>query len=239
MTNGCFVIGDRVKTADDLVLPWSPGAATVTSIAGDGCGDANITVIPDGSSSSWNIPASKLVLLDPSPEPVPAPVPAPGDHELVIPGEEYNPCAGVVCDDVCADGNLYDQICEDGICIRGVLIESNSSACPGYIAPVAKGKIDTMSWEACHTKAGCRTDVAYWGSDVTVVTAFTNTGNAPGEFKIRLTKKAAGGLVGTDSLLGESAFVSVPAGASETVDVVFVMPSVTSLTAVVELIRNV
>jgi len=127
-------------------------------------------------------------IIEPSPEPV-----VPGDHELVIPGEEY------------------------------IVLE-------------AKGRIDTMSWKACHTEAGCRTDKAYWGSDVTVTTAFTNIGNAPGEFKIRLTKKTG---IGGASLIGESAFVSVPAGASETIDVVFVMPSVTSLTATVELIRNV
>ena len=169
--------------------------------------------------------------------PVPIPVPTPG--EIIIPGMEYDPCEGVVCDDVCVNADRYDQICDDGICIRGVLLEANSPICPGYIAPAAKGRIDSHSWVACHERAGCRTDIAYWGSEVTVGVAFSNIGNAAGEFKIRLTKKAPLGIVGADLLLGESAFVSVAAGASETVSVVFVMPSVSSLTAVMELIRNV
>ena len=235
----CYIAGDRIQTNStdygwDVngkvnTISWSTG--TVQSA---GCDGQNMVVRPDGWDVNVTIACTSVTKIDdttPAPEPIPEPV-IPGDT-IIIPGEEYDPCEGVICDDVCADGSLYDQICDDGICIRGVLIESNSPTCPGYIAPVAKGRIDTLSWQACHTRAGCRTDIAYWGSEVTVTTAFTNVGNDTGEFKTRLTNKS------DNTVLGESTFTSVLAGASDTVDVVFVMPSTPSLSVLVELIRNV
>ena len=45
-----------------------------------------------------------------------------------------DPCDGVVCDPECAGVDLYDNVCDDGICVRGSLIEENSVDC-GYIPP--------------------------------------------------------------------------------------------------------
>ena len=222
----CFVRGDRVKPIESMIATVGDFEGTIDT---GGCDYDQVNVLPDGSSQMIAMPANYLMLLVPEP----TPGPTPGDNEIVIPGAEYDPCEGVVCDDVCVDGNLHDQICDDGICIRGVLIESNSPTCPGYIAPAAKGRIDALSWKACHTRAGCRTDIAYWGSEVTISTVFTNIGTAPGDFKIRLTDRS------NSTILGESGFESIADGAGKTIDTTFTMPSVSSLKILVELVRNV
>lgn len=46
-----------------------------------------------------------------------------------------DPCDSVVCEDKCYDYDLYNMVCEEGTCVDGSLIESNSSAC-GYIPPL-------------------------------------------------------------------------------------------------------
>lgn len=143
----------------------------------------------------------------------------------------YDPCTGVVCDDKCVGVDKYSQLCVDGACVQGSLIEANSLAC-GYVPPVAKGKMDSVSYIACHALAGCSPDFAYWDSDVTVSVGFTNIGNAPGEFKARLSDSATGALV------AESAFQTVDVGATGLAKPLFVMPHVTSLSLKLELIRN-
>lgn len=45
-----------------------------------------------------------------------------------------DPCEGVSCEPECVDTDLYDTVCDDGVCVRGVLLESNSSEC-GYVPP--------------------------------------------------------------------------------------------------------
>ena len=43
----------------------------------------------------------------------------------------FNPCEGVVCDNICIGKDLWSQKCVDGDCIPDQLIESNSTTC-GY-----------------------------------------------------------------------------------------------------------
>ena len=45
-----------------------------------------------------------------------------------------DPCAGVVCEDVCDNTSLYETVCEAGTCVRGRLIDADSQTC-GYIPP--------------------------------------------------------------------------------------------------------
>jgi len=42
-----------------------------------------------------------------------------------------DPCADVSCPAKCVGVDKYDQVCQDGICVRGTLIESDSVHC-GY-----------------------------------------------------------------------------------------------------------
>lgn len=154
----------------------------------------------------------------------------PGE-DVVIPGEEYDTCEGVVCSDTeCVGTDLYDQVCDDGICIRGVLIESNSYQC-GYTDPIAKGKLDIITWNACHDIAGCSTEKAYWGSKVTIFVDCINVGNAVGQFKVKITN---GG-----TIMGESGFETIGINSTFKQMVSFTMPEVSVLTLKVELIRNV
>ena len=55
---------------------------------------------------------------------------------------EYDPCDGVVCDDICIDYDLYSQKCVDGICVTDQLIEENSEEHCGYIPPEPENEID-------------------------------------------------------------------------------------------------
>lgn len=40
-----------------------------------------------------------------------------------------DPCQGVICPDACVGQDLYSQICDNGSCITGILIEPNSHSC--------------------------------------------------------------------------------------------------------------
>ena len=42
-----------------------------------------------------------------------------------------DPCKDVSCPDKCVGVDKFDQVCQDGICVRGTLIETNSEHC-GY-----------------------------------------------------------------------------------------------------------
>jgi len=45
--------------------------------------------------------------------------------------KSVDPCADVSCPDKCVGVDKFDQVCQDGICVRGTLIESDSVHC-GY-----------------------------------------------------------------------------------------------------------
>jgi len=145
---------------------------------------------------------------------------------------EYDPCEGVVCSDICVGVDKYSQLCVDGVCVQGPPIESNSTAC-GYIPPPpAKGRIDNVSYIACHAQAGCSSEIAYWDSDVTVSVGFTNIGGSPGEFKARLIDKS------NNTAIAESAFQSIGVNATGLLKPLFIMPHVELLSLKLELIRN-
>ena len=42
-----------------------------------------------------------------------------------------DPCEGVVCSPECVGNDLYNTVCDNGICVSGALIEANSADC-GY-----------------------------------------------------------------------------------------------------------
>ena len=46
-----------------------------------------------------------------------------------------DPCTGVICDNECLDGDLYESSCVEGYCTLGNIIEENSEICPGYVPP--------------------------------------------------------------------------------------------------------
>ena len=48
---------------------------------------------------------------------------------LKVEGISYDPCEGVVCNNVCVGKDLWSQKCVDGSCVPNQLIESNSSTC--------------------------------------------------------------------------------------------------------------
>ena len=48
---------------------------------------------------------------------------------LKVEGISYDPCEGVVCNNVCIGKDLWSQKCVDGSCVPDKLIESNSSTC--------------------------------------------------------------------------------------------------------------
>lgn len=154
--------------------------------------------------------------------------------DVTIPGEEYDACEGVSCTDTeCVGVDKYSQVCDDGICVRGVLIEQNSPGC-GYLTP-AKGVIKTISWEACHDRGGCSKVKAYWGSRVTVSVDATNIGETQGGFRIKLVN--AHNVLDVLSDLGF--FMPVDPGQTSRFKAVFTMPSAPLLRLNVELIRNV
>jgi hypothetical protein len=43
-----------------------------------------------------------------------------------------DPCEGVVCNPECVGVDRYAMVCKDGVCVRGALMEANSSKC-GYV----------------------------------------------------------------------------------------------------------
>ena len=49
----------------------------------------------------------------------------------VKPLPTLDPCKDVSCPDKCVGVDKYDQVCQDGICVRGALVETNSEHC-GY-----------------------------------------------------------------------------------------------------------
>ena len=49
-----------------------------------------------------------------------------------VPGDD--PCADVSCPDMCVGADMYDQTCDNGVCVQGALVEYNSVHC-GYIDP--------------------------------------------------------------------------------------------------------
>ena len=65
-----------------------------------------------------------------------------GYHYNVVSGKYFydiveppsDPCKGVVCNPVCVGVDLYATVCKDGKCVRGALMEANSTTC-GYVKP--------------------------------------------------------------------------------------------------------
>jgi len=51
--------------------------------------------------------------------------------DVATPMPTKNPCADVSCPDKCVGVDKYNQVCQDGICVRGTLIETDSVHC-GY-----------------------------------------------------------------------------------------------------------
>lgn len=97
----------------------------------------------------------------------------------------------------------------------------------------AKGKIGTIAWQACHPFGGCSSDIAYFGSDVTLTITSDNIGDAPGEFKTRVSDRD------TDEILAETGYISVDEGATWVDKPTFIMPEVTLLNLRIELLRNI
>ena len=54
--------------------------------------------------------------------------------DSILPYPTDDPCKDVSCPDKCVGVDKYDQVCQDGICVRGSLIEYNSEHC-GYETP--------------------------------------------------------------------------------------------------------
>ena len=52
----------------------------------------------------------------------------------MCPTEPVDPCEGVVCEPDCYGVDKYQTVCEDGICIKGVLIKMDDPTC-GYVPP--------------------------------------------------------------------------------------------------------
>ena len=50
---------------------------------------------------------------------------------IIGPVTPDDPCKDVSCPDMCVGVDKYDQVCQDGVCIQGALIEYNSEHC-GY-----------------------------------------------------------------------------------------------------------
>ena len=55
-----------------------------------------------------------------------------------------DPCTGVICDNECLDGDLYESSCVEGYCTLGNIIEENSEICPGYVPPSTDSDIIEM-----------------------------------------------------------------------------------------------
>jgi hypothetical protein len=54
--------------------------------------------------------------------------------DAVIPYPTPDPCKGVVCEPECVGTDRYARVCKDGKCVRGALVEANSTEC-GYVKP--------------------------------------------------------------------------------------------------------
>ena len=52
----------------------------------------------------------------------------------ILPEPEPDPCEGVTCDPKCVGVDRYEMVCKDGVCVRGALMEANSTEC-GYVKP--------------------------------------------------------------------------------------------------------
>lgn len=61
----------------------------------------------------------------------------PSDEECpeYIEPEPEDPCAGLICNNVCIGANLHAQKCVGGVCVQDVLIQENCPDCPGYVQP--------------------------------------------------------------------------------------------------------
>jgi len=66
------------------------------------------------------------------------------DDVLARPLPLPDPCAGVICNPDCFNDDLHETVCEEGICVRGVLIEEDSMQC-GYIPP--EPEPDKTPWD--------------------------------------------------------------------------------------------
>ena len=55
-------------------------------------------------------------------------------HLITVEPIAINLCEDVICNPTCDGYDRYDTVCSEGICIRGALIEENSSVC-GYVPP--------------------------------------------------------------------------------------------------------
>ena len=58
-----------------------------------------------------------------------------------------DPCKDVSCPDKCVGVDKYDQVCQDGICVRGTLIQTNSEQC-GYTPEPTPDPTPTPSSDA-------------------------------------------------------------------------------------------
>jgi len=67
-------------------------------------------------------------------------------HVTVIGKPVPDPCEGVVCGPECVGVDKYETTCDEGICVRGVLIEEDSTQC-GYIPPEPEPEPDKMPWD--------------------------------------------------------------------------------------------
>ena len=70
-----------------------------------------------------------------------------------------DPCEGVVCNPKCVGVDRYATVCKDGVCVRGTLVEANSTKC-GYMAPVCtegakRGKMTCWDGTVIHGEV-CR-----------------------------------------------------------------------------------
>lgn len=66
---------------------------------------------------------------------------------LISTEPEPDPCEGVTCDPECYGVDKHETTCEEGICIKGILMESDSVEC-GYTPPDPEPEPDPESDEA-------------------------------------------------------------------------------------------
>jgi len=59
-----------------------------------------------------------------------------------------DPCAGIVCENICIGLDLHSQKCVNGVCVLDALIEANSAQC-GYVPPPICTEGAKRSPEAC------------------------------------------------------------------------------------------
>ncbi len=70
-----------------------------------------------------------------------------------------DPCEGVVCEPQCEGVDRYSTVCREGSCVKGALMEANSTEC-GYVAPVCaegakRGKLTCWNGTVIHGEV-CR-----------------------------------------------------------------------------------